>query len=395
MPPEAAGPLFLWRLFSDLRRRKFPLGISDYDDLRTALRLGFGWSSQEELVELCCTLWAKSPRDAEIIRALFTQFEAPEWQLAAPEAAPTSMSPPSMPPDTPPTPAPTTPPTTPDVDQPSPAPVTVEKKSGLPPISLADVQLPASHLTFVPRFPLTYREAAQAWRRVRTPARFGPRTEIDLDATLARASRTGVPAGPVLVPPRRNTSRLLLLIDSMGSMTPFRSFTREIAQAILSAGAAGRAGQFYFHDTPAEGSLTLSGFTLDGLYPRLDALLTEIAPLATGYLYEDEELTRPRRIADVYETCAAGANVVILSDGGAARHSYDFQRLLDTVASLKYLRAFSRRIVWLNPLPEAAWARTTAEQIARHVPMFPLDAESLGRAVAALKAEHFELERGL
>lgn len=392
MPPEAAGPLFLWRLFSDLRRRKFPLGISDYDDLRTAMRLGFGWSSHEELVELCCTLWAKSPRDAEIIHALFTQFDAPEWQLAGPAAAPTP-TPPSLSADTPP---PTTP-TAPGVDQPSPASaaVTVEKKSGLPPISLADVQLPASHLTFVPRFPLTYREAAQAWRRVRTPARFGPRTEIDLDATLARASRTGVPAGPVLVPPRRNTSRLLLLSDSMGSMTPFRSFTREIAQAIVSAGAAGRAGHFYFHDTPAEGSLIPPGFTLDGLYPRLDALLAEIAPLATGYLYEDEGLTRPRRIADIYETCAAGANVVIISDGGAARHSYDFQRLLDTVASLKYLRTFSRRIVWLNPLPEAAWARTTAEQIARHVPMFPLDAESLGRAVAALKAEHFELERGL
>ena len=183
MPPNDVSPDFLWKLFRDLRRRKFPLGISDYHDLRTALRLGFGWSSHEELVELCCTLWAKSTRDADTIRALFVQFAVPEWRLKEPEESPQEIK--VTEPEA--TPLATTP-SQPTTASPS---VSVEKTSGLPPISLTNVDLPSSHLTLVPRFPLTYREVTQIWRRIRKPARFGPRTEIDLNATFLRATRTG------------------------------------------------------------------------------------------------------------------------------------------------------------------------------------------------------------
>jgi len=387
MPPNDVSPDFLWELFSDLRRRKFPLGISDYHDLRTALWLGFGWSSHEELVELCCTLWAKSTRDADTIRALFVEFAAPEWSLRELEASP-QASKPTEPDAAPPATAP---------DQPPPASpsVAVEKTSGLPPISLTGVDLPSSHLTLVPRFPLTYREVAQIWRRIRQPARFGPRTEIDLDATFRRATRTGVFVEPVLIAPRRNTSRLLLLVDCLGSMAPFRSYVHEIVAAIMSANGFGRVGLFYFHDTPAEGATMPPGYTPQGLQPALDPILDTIAPLTGGRLYQDEQLTQPAALEAVYETYAAGADVAILSDGGAARGGYDYQRLLDTIAALKTLRAFTRRIVWLNPLPAPAWANSTAAAIARHTPMFPLDAASLQKAVAGLKAEHLPVEKGL
>lgn len=81
MIAKAKCPDFLWKLFRDLRSRKFPLGIDDFEDLRTALQLGFGWSSHQELIELCCTLWAKSSRDVEIIRALSEQYKSEEWVL--------------------------------------------------------------------------------------------------------------------------------------------------------------------------------------------------------------------------------------------------------------------------------------------------------------------------
>ena len=62
---------------------------------------------------------------------------------------------------------------------------------------------------------MSYREVAQAWRRVRKPSRFGPRTEIDIRATINQAAQTGLLAGPVLVSPRRNMSRLLLLDEAL------------------------------------------------------------------------------------------------------------------------------------------------------------------------------------
>ncbi|KAB8319444.1 hypothetical protein SD81_011300 [Tolypothrix campylonemoides VB511288] len=54
----------------------------------------------------------------------------------------------------------------------------------LPPISFKDVQLSERRFIFVPQFPLTYREVAQAWRRLRRPVRVGPPTELDVEPQL-------------------------------------------------------------------------------------------------------------------------------------------------------------------------------------------------------------------
>src|SRR5262245_36815715 len=86
------GPL--WELFSQLRRRRFPLGPGDYEALRNALRLGFGWPSREELCGLCSALWAKSRRERELVTTLFAQLDWPGWRLpkpATPAPGPTSQ----------------------------------------------------------------------------------------------------------------------------------------------------------------------------------------------------------------------------------------------------------------------------------------------------------------
>src|SRR6266700_4100383 len=56
---------------AQLRRRRFQAGIADVHALRLALRAGFGLSSRDELRELCVHLWAKSPTEAEAVRAAF------------------------------------------------------------------------------------------------------------------------------------------------------------------------------------------------------------------------------------------------------------------------------------------------------------------------------------
>lgn len=75
-------PIYLWRLFTELRRRHFLLGPQDYDEVRQALRLGFGWESPQALLNLLCMLWAKSKPEQDILIALFEQDkEISDWIL--------------------------------------------------------------------------------------------------------------------------------------------------------------------------------------------------------------------------------------------------------------------------------------------------------------------------
>jgi uncharacterized protein len=154
-------------------------------------------------------------------------------------------------------------------------------------------------------------------------------------------------------------------------------------------------GTFYFHDTPLEGADRALLLPLEGPFPPLDPILADIPARTEGELYADRELTSPVPARDVLSAYGEGAAVVILGDGGAARGRYDLLRLLDTVAFLKGLRAYSSRVVWLNPMPLASWAKTSAAEIARHLPMFPMDRAGMHRAVNVLRGQPQTVEKPL
>src|SRR5262249_45320889 len=148
--------------------------------------------------------------------------------------------------------------------------------------------------------PVNFREAAQAWRRLRWPVREGPATELDLDATIQRRSRAGVVSPPILRPRRRNRARLLLLVDRQGSMAPFHTFADELCHAISQAGRLRRVTTFYFHDVPLEGAdpVLLEGLP-GGPFSSLDSILHEIPPLTLGEVYSDKDLLASVSAKDV------------------------------------------------------------------------------------------------
>ncbi|MEI6045772.1 MAG: VWA domain-containing protein [Chloroflexota bacterium] len=396
LDPERPKLGQLWELFDKLRRRhRFPLEPDDYQALRQALRLGFGWSSKEALRELCCTLWAKSLQEREILVALFDQMEFSDWELPRPETEVVLVgsnipAQTQAPKESDPTPVRR------GVAAPSQGEVlpTTQEALRLPTILLSGVNLPERPFVFVPQLPLTYREIAQTWRRLRRPVRQGPATELDVEATIARRCHTGVASPIVLVSRRRNTARLLLLIDQQGSMTPVHRLSEEFCSAIQRAGRMEQVAIYYFHDTPAEGAdRTALEPLADQLFPVLDSVLTRIVPLEEGHIYSDSQLSYPQALPEILRQFASGASVIILSDGGAARGRYDLLRLLDTVAFLKALRQYASGVVWLNPLPRRYWAHTTAAQIARHVAMFSLDVGGMNRAVDVLRGQPYNIER--
>ena len=372
-------PEYLMPLIGQLRRRRIQVGIGDVHALRQALRAGFGLSSLDELCELCVALWAKSSVEAEIVRATFARLrldQAADWDIAAAEPLPSGAASPE-------------------------APEARSDATGTKPVRNIGfgpgpirAGVDGQGLVLVSQYPLTAREVAQAWRHLRRPVRSGPPVEIDIGATVRERARRAVATPPVLVPRRRNAVRLLMLIDRHGSMTPFHGYVDYVVGAIRDAGRMDDVQVVYFHDLPGSledrSALDEKG---DPLRPDLDDVLGLIGPLPGGRAYDDPGLTMPRDLGMVISGMTPTTVVVLISDAGAARRRFDIGRLLDTVALLKALRAGGAGVAWLNPVPADWWERTTAGQVARYVPMFPLSRPGLDQAVDALRGRPVLVER--
>ncbi len=399
-------PVFLHRLVTQLRRRGLMLGIDDIVALRQALAGGIGWSSEGSLVNVCVALWAKSPAEAEIIRASFTRVEAPIWTAPEADGPSSRIAAVADRPDaggpaetgsrpmagTEATNTPTGPQAITSAENPALVTHQIHAVLAMPPASGRH----DATLVTDPQYPLTARQIAQAWRGLRRPRRSGPATEFDVGETLNRYAVTGFATPPVLVPCRRNTARLLLLIDRQGSMTPFHDYVDHFLRAVRSSARLDAITIAYFHNTAgySPGRQLIS--TMDEPFdPSVDPILSGITALAEGRLYDDEALTEPRWLSSVLRSLDAGTGVVVISDAGAARGRLITERLVDTIALVKAAKTEGRMLAWLNPIPSPAWHGTTAGQLARHVPMYGLNREGMYRAVDVLRGRPVGLERPL
>ena len=385
-------PAYLVPVVAQLRRRRVQVGIGDIQALRLALQAGFGLSSRDELCELCVALWAKSTVEAEIVRAAFATLDdlAP-WTTTGRDAASRPASA-----------AASEPAAAAPGGQRDPAGTGRHDAARTAVLNLGPGARPGAlrseasgrGLVLVPQYPLTTREVAQAWRHLRRPARWGPAVELDVGATIRERARRGIAVPPVLVPRRRNAVRLLMLIDRQGSMTPFHGYVDYVVAAVRNAGRIDDVQTAYFHDVPgpSQDRAALDEMT-DPLRPDLDDVLATIGPLRGGRVYDDPGLTRPRALDGVLSAETPTMAVLVIGDAGAARGQFDITRLLDSVAMVKALRGGSAGVAWLNPVPKDRWARTTAGQLARHVPMFPFSRPGLYLAVDVLRGRPVGVER--
>ena len=211
------------------------------------------------------------------------------------------------------------------------------------------------HYQLTPRLPMTVREMATIWRQLRRPQRVGRLEELDILETINNICRTGLLWRPVLRPCRRNQARLVVLIDQQGSMAPFSLLVEAICEGMIRGGLHGRVRFYYFHDCPEK------------------------------YLYQHPQLTSATPTETVLSEQAQGSSVLIISDAGSAYGFHDKQRKQDTRTFLTLLSNYTYLYAWLNPVPEYRWRASTAEDIARVVPMFSLNREGLNDTVNILR----------
>jgi uncharacterized protein with von Willebrand factor type A (vWA) domain len=336
-----------------------------------ALRSVVGWESPERLKSICRLLWAKSREDQE-------RFDDAFERLVEPQLQPRQTSKPRPRPGKPGGGEAST--GGPQGGETSIRPTTQGSRWTLDPGELEARIAPISPLAgtglseagpasagiyeWTPRLPISLREMTSRWRHLRRLRRDGPAVELDIPATLAAIGRAGVFLRPVLRPRRRNQVRLLLLLDRRGSMVPFQPLVDTLVQSIRRSGLSDRLTCFYFHNTPAK------------------------------HVYAQPGLTDRRPLQDVRSQFARGNEVVIVSDAGAARRSFRSSRVTDTRTFLDGLRQQTFLIAWLNPVPRERWEGTTAEDVARLVPMFPLDSEGLIDTVNVLCGRPYRAGKG-
>lgn len=395
----------LARLFERLREEaRLPLGVDDFLQLFEALELGFGMPDREALRRLCRALWVTSLDEARLLdrlfdivipneaaaRAALAQLRRPDSGAPAPPAEPPGIAAepveppvelPVAPPEAPGT-TPVTPPagTVAGAEQPRDrtgaparssigAPATPPAQRSRVRIVLDERGRPAARFAIDDEelYPISLREMQQSWRHLRRMVREGPPTELDVDETVRRIMRQGVLLEPVMLPPRINRTRLLLLIDRDGSMAPFHQLTQRLVQTALRGGRVRHTRVFSFHNCP----------------------LTHL------YTYE-----RPPRAEPLEATLRAlplGAVALIVSDAGAARGLVNPERVEQTAAFLAQLRGRVARIAWLNPVPRGGhgepdrWNSSSAGLIARLTPMFEVSRRGLDAAIDVLRGRSIGL----
>ncbi len=369
MKPEQ---LPLREIFNSLRQRHgFPLGVEEYLVVVQSLQAGFGLDNRTELEQLCCTLWAKSPQESKLINKLFQQMwvqleNKPKTSLPDesqgknkhdfPEEIDTGDHTKENPTND----APDAKKNTELTESPA---VTLEDE----PVQVVKAvrnQTQDSSL-IRPRysllddyFPVTKRQMKQSWRYLRRLVREGVPTELDVEATVAKTVRQGILLEPVLIPPRVNRTDLVLLIDREGSMVPFHALSRQLLETATRGGRLRQTRVFYFHDYVDE------------------------------YVYRHPALIDAQHLEKMLADAGERAAILIISDAGAARGSFDKIFVERTQVWIERLQQSAKYLAWLNPMPSDSWQHTTAAEIARILPMFAMSRTGMNAAISVLRGRH-------
>jgi uncharacterized protein with von Willebrand factor type A (vWA) domain len=210
---------------------------------------------------------------------------------------------------------------------------------------------------------LDVRQIEVALRKLRAFSREGSHVELDLDETVDATARNAGELEIVLVPPRKPTVRVLLLMDVGGSMDPHAWLVGQLFSAARRASHFRELKTFYFHNC---------------IY---------------GKLFETENLREVVSVRELLHHCTREWKLVLVGDaamhpaellGGGDWYATRDEEAMPGVRWMQLLADHFDRSAWLNPDPPTYWKGGTAETLASIFPMFPLTLEGLGAATAHL-----------
>ena len=211
---------------------------------------------------------------------------------------------------------------------------------------------------------LDVRQIGVALRKLRQLARDGRPDELDLDETIDETARNAGDIELVFRPERKNTVKLLLLLDVGGSMTPYTRLSERLFSAAHAASHFKAFKHFYFHNCPYETLFT-------------DILRREGKP-TKKVLEELDETWTLMLVGD-----ASMHPGELMFPGGAIDYYH-----YNEEPGVTWLRRIQKRLprsAWLNPVPEAYWGAPSVRIVRDVFEMFALTLDGLDGAIAHLK----------
>jgi uncharacterized protein with von Willebrand factor type A (vWA) domain len=210
---------------------------------------------------------------------------------------------------------------------------------------------------------LDVRRVDLALRLLRDLGREGAPAELALDETIDQTARNAGELEVVMLPPRRNRTKVVLLMDVGGSMDPYAHLVSQLFTAASRAGRFARFRAYYFHNCVYES------------------------------VYEDARFYKPVPVTELLADSDRSEKLVVVGDASmhpaelmeAAGSLYFYTRNATAgIAWMRRLADFYRKSVWLNPEPEEYWGQTTIQILSRLYPMFPLTIAGIDAAVKQL-----------
>ena len=210
---------------------------------------------------------------------------------------------------------------------------------------------------------LDTRQVAAALRRLRKMGASGGEEELDLEGTVDRTARHGGDLEVVMRPPRKNSMRVLLLMDVGGSMDPHARLVSRLFSAAHQSGGFRELRSYYFHNC------------------------------VYGRVYEDASFTKPVATSDLMAELEPTWRLILVGDaymhpGELSMSSgawWDLQRGPTGYTWLARLANRFPRAAWLNPEPEKIWGAPTIAEIRQLFAMFPLTLTGLTDMVDHLR----------
>ena len=207
---------------------------------------------------------------------------------------------------------------------------------------------------------LDTRQIELALRRLRAFTYEGQAEELDVEGTIDATARNAGELEVKTRPPRRPSTRVILMMDVGGSMDPYMVTMSQLFSAAKRATHFKELRTYYFHNC------------------------------VYGRVYKTENFLDPVNVRDVIAECHPGYKLVLVGDALMAPYELmgatgigDDGRI-PGLAWLKMLRDHFHRAVWLNPENWRGFKGTTIDPISQVFPMFDLTLDGLSEAVREL-----------
>ena len=214
------------------------------------------------------------------------------------------------------------------------------------------------------QFQMAFRKLRQFSSRVDAA-----KTELDIDATIDATCDNAGLLKLVYEKPRKNTVKLLLLMDSDGSMRSYSKLCSQLFQAVNQSTHLKDLKIYYFHNCIYD-YLYTDPYIIDGRWIETDWVFRNLGSDYKVIIVGDAAMSS-------YELTARGGNI--------NWYAWNNEPGLDW---LKKFNRFYRKVIWLNPIKESrwthAWGARTIQMVREIFPMFELTLNGLDKGIHKL-----------